>query len=116
VRVRDEKVQLNCQQAQRYQPRGTPSPSKGEGRGEGEQRYLIININQTEDAQNDIERLHGIIDVLEHYPGQDGVWFNVVGEDRATKLEMPEVTINYCSELVSELSNILGEDNLRLEE
>ncbi|GAI15519.1 unnamed protein product, partial [marine sediment metagenome] len=36
--------------------------------------------------------------------------------DETTNLDMPEVTINYCPELASELSNILGEGNLRFEQ
>jgi len=114
VKVRDGKVQLNCQQAQRYQPQDTPSPSKGGG--EGERRHLIINLNQTGNAEEDIECLRKVISILHNYPGQDRVSLAIIVEDETTNLDMPEVTINYCPELASELSNILGEGNLRFEQ
>lgn len=114
VKVRDGRVQLNCQQAQRYQPRDTPSPSKGGGEGEG--RHLIINLNQTGNAEEDIECLRKVISILQDYPGHDTVSLSIMGGDEPTNLDMPEVTINYCPELASELSNILGKGILRLEQ
>ncbi|MFB0556314.1 MAG: DNA polymerase III subunit alpha [Dehalococcoidia bacterium] len=114
VKVRDGRVQLNCQQAQRYQPQDTPSPSKGGG--EGEQRHLIINLNQTGNAEKDIEYLRKVISILQSYPGQDRVSLAVIVEDETANLDMPEITVNYCPELASELSNILGKGNLRLEQ
>ncbi|MCK4402298.1 MAG: DNA polymerase III subunit alpha [Dehalococcoidia bacterium] len=114
VKVRDGRVQLNCQQAQRYQPQDTPSPSKGEGKGE--RRHLIINLNQTGNAEEDIECLRKVISILHNYPGQDRVSLAIIVEDETTNLDMPEVTINYCPELASELSSILGEGNLRFEQ
>ena len=56
------------------------------------------------------------MDILKNYPGQDEVSLAVVAEDGKTNLEIPQVTVNYCPELASELSNILGESNLRLEQ
>ncbi|GAH98878.1 unnamed protein product [marine sediment metagenome] len=114
VKVRDGKVQLNCQQAQRYQPQDTPSPSKGGG--EGERRHLIINLNQTGNAEEDIECLRKVISILHNYPGQDRVSLAIIVEDETTNLDMPEITVNYCPELASELSSILGEGNLRFEQ
>ncbi|HUV45991.1 MAG TPA: OB-fold nucleic acid binding domain-containing protein, partial [Dehalococcoidia bacterium] len=114
VKVRDGRVQLNCQQAQRYQPQDTPSPSKGGGESEG--RHLIINLNQTGNAEEDIECLRKVIGILQSYPGHDTVSLSIMGGDEPTNLDMPEVTINYCPELASELSNILGKGILRLEQ
>jgi hypothetical protein len=39
----------------------------------------------------------------------------VVGDGETTNLEMPDITVNYCTELAVELSEIVGEGNLRLE-
>ncbi len=111
VKVRDGKVQLNCQQAQRYQHIKPESKvSTGQNR-----RHLIINLNQTENAEEDVDLLHRVIGVLQNYPGQDKVSFAVTTEDETTDLEMPEMTVDYCPELASELGNVLGEGNLRLE-
>jgi len=114
VKVRDGRVQLNCQQAQRYQPQDTAPPLEGEGKGE--RRHLIINLNQTGNAEEDIECLRKVISILHNYPGQDRVSLAIIVEDETTNLDMPEVTINCCPELASELSNILGEGNLRFEQ
>jgi len=102
VKMRDGGVQLNCQEAQYYQP----PPQNC--------RHVIIDINQSGDAEKDIECLRKVMDVLKHYPGQDKVSLTVLGEDGMINLEMPKMTINYCPELAGELSNILGESNLRL--
>ncbi len=101
VKIRDGGVQLNCQEAQRYEYR----PNK-----------LIIDINQTGEAEKDVECLHKVMDILKTYPGQDEVSLAVVSGDEKTTLEIPQITVNYCPELASELSNILGESNLRLEQ
>jgi len=111
VKVRGGKVQLNCQQAQRYQYIEQESKvSTGQ-----DQHHLIINLNQTDDAGKDIECLHKVIGILQNYPGQDRVSFSVTTEGETTKLEMFEITVNYCSELAGELSSIVGESNLKLE-
>jgi len=116
VKVRDGKVQITCQQAQRYQPQDNPSPSEGEGKGEGDRCHLIINLNQTDNAGEDVECLRKVMGILQNYPGQDRVSLSIRGGDESTKLEMPEITINYCPELANELSNILGKGNLKLEQ
>ena len=103
VKVKDRGIQLNCQEAWRYQPT------------EQNRRHLVININQTDEEEKDVEYLYKIISILKSYPGQDKVSLTVVSEDETTKLEMPEITINYCPELASELSSILSEGNLKLE-
>jgi len=111
VKVRGGKVQLNCQQAQRYQYIEQESRvSTGQ-----DQHHLIINLNQTDDAGKDIECLHKVIGILQNYPGQDRVSFSVTTEGETTKLEMFEITVNYCSELAGELSSIVGESNLKFE-
>jgi DNA polymerase-3 subunit alpha len=103
VKIKDGGVQLNCQEARRYQ------------RTEQNQRHLIININQTDETEKDVEYFYKIINILKNYPGQDKVSLSVVSEGETTELEMPEMTINYCPELAGELNNVLGEVNLRLE-
>jgi len=109
VKVRGGKVQLNCQQAQRYQHVEQESRvSTGQ-----DQHHLIINLNQTDDAGKDFECLHKVIGILQNYPGQDRVSFSVTTEGETTKLEMFEITVNYCSELAGELSSIVGESNLK---
>ncbi len=112
VKVRDGKVQLNCQQAQRYQH----TEQKNKVPPSQEQRCLIINLNQTDNTDKDVERLYKIKATLLNYPGQYKVFLTVTTESETTNLEMPEITIDYCPELASELDNILGEGNLKFED
>ncbi len=127
VKLRNGGVQLNCQEAQRYQPQDTPPPrnviavSRSPERSEGgakqsqeQQRHLIININQSDDAEKDVECLREVMNLLKNYPGQDKVSLTIVSGGETTNLEIPEITINYCSEIEGELGNILGKDNLGL--
>jgi DNA polymerase-3 subunit alpha len=107
VKVRDGEVQLHCQEAMLL-------PVRQEVLKESQRRHVMIDINQSGDAEKDIERLHKIMDILKSYPGQDRVSLTVVSEDEVTNLEVPETTINYCPELATELNEIVGESNLRL--
>ena len=120
VKLRDGGVQLNCQEAMRYQPQDVivseawQPRSEGEAKQSQEPRHLIINIVQTDNAKKDIECLREVMNLLKDYPGQDKVSLTVASGDETTNLEIPEITINYCPELARELSNILGEGNLGL--
>ncbi|NWF77283.1 MAG: DNA polymerase III subunit alpha [Chloroflexi bacterium] len=108
VKVRDGEVQLNCQEASLL-------PARQEVLKEPQRRHVMIDINQSDDAEKDIERLQKIMNILKNYPGQDKVSLAVVSDDEVTNLEIPETTIDYCPELARELSKIVGESNLRLE-
>ena len=110
VKVRDGEVQLNCQEAQHYQQatQTVLATSQRPSR-------LTINITQTDEEEKDIECLRKVVDILKNHPGQHEVSLAIIDGDETTSLEIPQMKINYCPELVSELSNILGGNNLRLE-
>jgi DNA polymerase-3 subunit alpha len=108
VKVRDGEVQLNCQDAMLL-------PVRQEVFKELQPRHILIDINQSGEAEKDVECLHRILDILKSYPGQDRVSLIVLGDGEMTNLEMPHITVNYCPELAGELSEIVGEGNLRLE-
>jgi DNA polymerase III subunit alpha len=108
VKVRDGEMQLNCQEA-------TLLPMRQEVLKEPPRRHVLIDVNQSGDADKDIECLHKIMDILKSYPGQDRVSLAVISDGEITNLEMPNITINYCPELARELSEIVGESNFRLE-
>ncbi len=111
IRTKEGGAQLSCQEVQPYHP------AKQENKEPlaQNQRHLTININQTNDAEKDVERLQKVIDILNSYAGEDKVSLRIASEDETTSLEMPNIMINYCPELASELVGILGEGNLRLE-
>jgi DNA polymerase-3 subunit alpha len=109
VKVRDGEMQLNCQEA-------TLLPMRQEVLKEPPRRHVLIDVNQSGDADKDIECLHKIMDILKSYPGQDRVSLAVISDGEITNLEMPNITINYCPELAGKLSEIIGESNFRLEQ
>jgi len=127
VKIRDGRVQLNCQQARLYrQTEPAPATRASQTSEQNEEaskqalapprHRLTISIKQTEEVEKDIERLRQVIDILKNYPGQDTVSLAVDTGEEMTTLEIPKTTISYCPELATELSRILGEGNLRLEQ
>ena len=129
VKIRDGVAQLTCQHVQRYVPQDSvasqcsessesyPERMRGNSTEQFQQRNhhdIIINIVQTEETEKDIERLRKVVDTLKNYPGEDKVSLAVIDGDETTDLEMPHLAVNYCPELATELSDILGEGGLRL--
>jgi len=108
VKFRDGEVQLNCQDAMLL-------PVRQEVLKEPQRRHVMLDVSQSGDAEKDVECLHRIVDTLKCYPGQDRVSLIMLGDGEITNLEMPDITVNYCPELAGELSEIVGEGNLRLE-
>jgi DNA polymerase-3 subunit alpha len=112
VKLKEDRIQLSCYEAKPFQ-----QSEVGEKEQSTEIRWhLTIGIKQTDDAEKDIECLRHVIDILQSYPGQNRVSLNVSSEGKTTKLELPKLTITYCPELASQLTSILGEDNVRLQQ
>jgi len=107
VKVRDGEVKLNCDDV-------TLLPARQEVMREPDRRHVMIDINQSEDSEKDVERLHKVTDALKSYPGQDTVSLTVVSDGHATRLDMPGITVNYCPELAAELTDIVGKGSFRI--
>jgi DNA polymerase-3 subunit alpha len=108
VKLRDGEVQLNCEDAMLL-------PIRQETLKETQPRHFLIDINQSGESEKDVQCLRRVVDILKSYPGQDRVTLTVLSDGERTNLEMPSITVNYCPELAGELSEIVGEANLRLE-
>jgi len=102
TKTRDGKARINCQEVRQYQSPGRQA------------KQLVINIDQTGGVESGAEHLRGIINILKDYPGENKVSLVVINEEGITRLEMPEITVNYCAELESELGSAVGK-NFRLE-
>ncbi len=130
VRLRNGRVQLNCDRIRRYpleparseevvpsQPDGA-SPAVEEPRADAppaRSRRLVISISQTSDEAGDIAQLHGLVDTLRQFPGPDKVNLYVANDDKIFRLKLPNVSIDYCPELHKRLVELLGEDRVRVE-
>ncbi|GAI39550.1 unnamed protein product, partial [marine sediment metagenome] len=121
VRLRNDRVQLNCEYVHCYQPevaqQGEPivaeettaytAPVKS--------RRLIISISQTTNAEGDIAYLHKLIDILRGFPGQDEVNLCVTNEEKIINLKLSNIYTNYCPELHQRLVELVGEEGLKME-
>ena len=130
VRLRNDRLQLNCEYVRRYQPEATqgekvvtPQPTETPEVTEPaiadtappEARQLIITITQTSDETSDIAYLHKLIDTLKDFPGQVGVSLRVTNEEKITNLKLSNIYVNYCPELRQRLVELAGEEGLRVE-
>jgi len=133
VRVRDDRVQLNCDQGgqvHRYQPETVPTvevatpelsdtltvteeapaPTKAT-----EGRRLVISISQTSDEDRDIAYLYKVIDTLKDFPGQDEVNLRVTNGEKVVNLKLASICTGYCPELLQRLAELVGEEGVMLE-
>jgi len=134
VRLRDDRVQLNCDHVRRYQPEATPAEEVvipqpadavevpvvvGETTADtapAESRRLVISITQTSDKDTDIAYLHKLIDTLKDFPGRDEVSLCVTNEGKIVNLNLSNMHIDYCPGLHQRLVGLVGEAGIELEE
>jgi DNA polymerase-3 subunit alpha len=125
VRVKDEQVQINCDEAVRYQPpearqkapprAPAPQPVPEPPPAPAEPRRLVINMHQTEDEEGDIARLNRVLAALKAFPGRDVVQVNVLNGDRPIPLDWPGLRTGLCPELERQLAELVGEGGLTVE-
>jgi len=129
VRLRDDRVQLNCDSVRRYQPGAAPPEEVVTPPGEAplaaeaaiaeaapaESRRLVISITQTSDEDSDVAYLRKLISTLRDFPGQDEVSLRITNEEKIINLRLSSIYANYCPELHQRLVELVGEDGLRLE-
>jgi DNA polymerase-3 subunit alpha len=120
VRLRDDRVQLNCEHVRRYQPEATPPPEPEvteEPKVQPEpveSRRLVIRISQTSDEESDTAHLHKLIEALKDFPGDDEVNLCVANGGRIINLKLSNVYTNYCPELHQRLVELVGEEGLKV--
>jgi DNA polymerase-3 subunit alpha len=132
VRVRDEQAQLSCDSVRLYAPpqeekepaakpaarpvaRAPEVPAEKVVQGPVERHRLLINIQQTKDADGDIARLNKIMAILKTYAGRDEVRLNVVNGGAAIPMKLPNIQTGYCLELKQRLIELVGEAGLKVE-
>ncbi|MBL7125058.1 MAG: DNA polymerase III subunit alpha [Dehalococcoidales bacterium] len=130
VRLRDDRVQLNCDYVRRYQPEASQgaeavtSQPGGEPivaeetrayNASAESRRLVISISQTSDEESDIVYLRKLLDTLRDFPGEDEVNLCVTNEERIINLKLSNIYTNYCPELHQRLVEMVGEEGLKVE-
>jgi DNA polymerase-3 subunit alpha len=129
VRVRDDRVQISCDNVRYYQPAqekkpiATAEPVIPEAPVEPvaarstpeKRRRVLISIRQTSDEDGDIARLNRVIAALRVFPGQDEVQLNIINGGEAINLRLANVHTGYCPELEQRLAELVGKDGFRVE-
>ncbi len=128
VRVKDDRVQLQCDYVRRYQPEA-PQGKEEVAAEPGEEatgkttappaptrsRRLVISIAQTSDEASDVDHLRKLVATLSDFPGQDEVSLSITNGDKVFRLKLSSVRTNYCPELHDRVVGLVGEGGLRLE-
>jgi len=129
VRLRDDRVQLNCDSVSRYQPEvaeseavvapepvevpaATAEPVADIALSRGHR--LVISVSQTSDEDNDKAGLYQLFEALKGFPGSDEVSLCLSSEGRVVNLKLPHTT-GYCPELHQRLVELVGEEGVRVE-
>ena len=130
VKIRDDRVQLNCEGVKLYQPEAAPveevaTPQSDEtplvaeapaaDTAPAQSRRLVISVTQTSDEDSDVAYLRNLIDMLQDFPGQDEVSLRIANEEKITSLRLSNIYANYCPELHKRLAELVGEEGLKLE-
>ena len=115
VKLRDERPVVNCYGVRQYQPESEESKEVQQAASPTLRRKIVINITQTDKGEDDVARLHQVMDTVIRYPGQDTVLLSIVTPQETINMKLPD-TVNYCPELVQEINRILGVNSLMVEE
>jgi len=78
-------------------------------------RRLVISLGETENAEEDILRLHKVVDTLKQYNGGDEVSL-LLGSNGSSILAKLPVCTSYCPELQERLAGLLGNNAVSVEE
>jgi DNA polymerase-3 subunit alpha len=127
VEQRDDRVQIICNEAWRYQPdEGPPTadrrpqptdhaPSAVAQSAEEPSFHLVITIQRTGDQEADIRHIGQVYDLLTGYEGNDRFSLIVVNGDSGVRLDFPNDTTRYCVSLLENLRALVGESAIRVE-
>jgi DNA polymerase-3 subunit alpha len=118
VRVRNDQVQLSCDNVRQYQletaPEAPPEEEKKPEPPPPPKSHLTISIKQTENIDNDVACLNKLVDTLRIFPGEDEVNMCVVSGDRVVNLKLSNIYTGYCPELHQRLVELVGEEGLKV--
>lgn len=118
VRLKDDRVSISCQKVRQYQETSTPEENteqKPPAQPNTTQRKIVVNIAQSDDTEKDIKKFEQVLATLNRYPGKDQVFLSINTLEKTINMKLPN-KINFCSELALEISRLLGESGIKVEE
>jgi DNA polymerase-3 subunit alpha len=117
VRVRQEQMQVVCEQVHEYQPQEATEKASEvtPDTAAVAKSKLVITIAQTDNEQEDLERFHRLLDVVRRYPGHDEVVLTIATGEELVSIEIPGVNTDNCPEVRRRLTELVGSEGLRIE-
>ena len=129
VRVKDEEITLSANDADYFQMTTTNKKTVDSQTAAGENSEVeevpeeetvhaacrvVIDIKPTHDVESDTNKLIKIRDIVEDYSGEDEV---ILRLENGTKINVVRLqkTTGYCDELFRQLTEIIGEEAVRVE-
>ncbi len=119
VRLKDDRASINCQKVRQYQEgdnvqvvNSVPGLST---QPQTVPKKIIINISQSDDAEQDVRLLEQVLAILSRYPGRDHVFLAVTTGSKTIHMKLP-TKAGYCPELTLEISRLLGDNSVMIEE
>jgi len=81
----------------------------------GSSRMLTIILRATDDKNRDIRRLKRILGMVRSSPGNDRFCFQMFENSHHYLLDFPNDTIGITHELVRQLADCIGDENIQIE-
>ena len=76
---------------------------------------MTVNLQQTDDMENDLANLAKLVDIFKSYPGKDEVSLRVVNGTTITNLKLPILFVDYSPEMHRRLVEVVGEQGIFVE-
>ena len=90
--------------------------AKDGGTGKSPQAVkLWIRLEESSDPVQDEHLLRGVVKLLMNYPGEGAVGLRINSDGRTVIGELPNLPINYCTELHEELESMVGAGGVEVE-
>jgi len=120
VRMRDDQVQLSCDNVRRYELEPSPAEQPAavqepESPPPPKSQRLVISLSQTSDEASDTAQLNKLVDILRIFPGEDEVNLSVINGEKIINLKLSNIYTNYCPQLHQRLVELVGEEGLKVE-
>jgi DNA polymerase-3 subunit alpha len=118
VKLRDERITINCYKVRRYQTSTEPEVAKPGATKDTKlpkRHKLTLTLKEDHYEGKETEELTDkVMDILTLYPGEDSVHLVIINSEHIFNMELP--TTRYCTELAQKVTSVLGNGGLKVEE
>ncbi len=119
VRVKDDRIQLICDQVEPYavKEQGEMAPPAGPAAepSPAPRQQVSITLTQTDDESRDTGVFNQTLDLLRRHPGAADVYLTINSGTQVRHFRLP-VTVQPSPELRDKLAELVGQENVDLQE